>query len=673
MKLDYDRPNAALALELRQVRRGATNLRLAVETANSLPEDFPRDVLIDLCAALEGLEDGTAENSRPVLEYSRSKIPEIRRTFFLVESSEMDIKLGDETPRLYRGMAIDNELTSLIGSVTTALDEYRAQAQERFDDGITNDASQQMPTTTRFKNAPKLASDLIDLSETTSKHLRQKGLDQYKTGETLVRRITDTRNLTLAARSQINSVTIVRRWFDSIRVAIRAMPDLLIKAGQAITVSSDIAQELASWWSRTEHEITKSFINQVQDFGATLQKIGRALKTPRDLTDTEFANAKAIELLIRNQSIPDALARRVTELSFGSDAGSWTPITSWREIRKCINVKLIDVSRTDFKMSRDGHYLSGLRNLNSLSLYGQTEEDVKALAYIDTLSHLGLNSEDISSLSDVRHHKNLRSIDLRVRNLHSVSGIGGLSKLRYMRLYSRVLTDSSDIWKLKDLLGINLNVSKLTSVEGLANLRKLKYLSLTCHAIGDIPGIEYCDDLEEVKLNLPKLTTASKPFPSGIKDLVFHCDEVRDISGLSNLKRLKKLRMSCARLRDISALQDLTELDELRLSCPRVVDFDPLIRLTNLQDVSLVTSCPPDIARDLLNMQSLVSLSLACNSWESLGDLPSSSNVRRIVLSGSGDVDLVPLTVLPKLESVTINGPHASGVGVLREIGVTIY
>ena len=133
--IPHDAPNDALARELSQVAIDANNVAATLNILNVIPADFPTESLIDRCASLAGLKDGTAEMCRNQLELARNRLPAIRREHFLVEDDFTE-ETDDGEPNFYRGMLLDQQLNLLLASVTTALDEYRVQAEERFDDTV---------------------------------------------------------------------------------------------------------------------------------------------------------------------------------------------------------------------------------------------------------------------------------------------------------------------------------------------------------------------------------------------------------------------------------------------------------------------------------------------------------------------------------------------------------
>ena len=139
MPLRHQAPNPALMRELEQVSADAAAVLEALGSVNALPEDFPEQEIRDLCLSLRDLKHGTDEGCRSQLESARNRIPKWRRIHFHVEGeAEAD---SDDVVRLYRDMHLDQRLGRLLISAETALDEYRAQVQEHFDDTVTAEAT----------------------------------------------------------------------------------------------------------------------------------------------------------------------------------------------------------------------------------------------------------------------------------------------------------------------------------------------------------------------------------------------------------------------------------------------------------------------------------------------------------------------------------------------------
>jgi hypothetical protein len=123
-------PTAIPDGELREVESDAGALVAGLaKVSNLLPPDFPAEQLQELLIELQSLPAGTAEGCRQPLEYSRARLPAIRRRFIQTEEESRRQPVDEEAPPpLTRGMPIDKRIVALISSVTTALDEYRSLA-----------------------------------------------------------------------------------------------------------------------------------------------------------------------------------------------------------------------------------------------------------------------------------------------------------------------------------------------------------------------------------------------------------------------------------------------------------------------------------------------------------------------------------------------------------------
>jgi hypothetical protein len=132
-KLEYTTPPPSLMRELNEVAADAGALADQFAITNRLPTDFPIQQVQDLLEGLQALPAGTGEGCRRPLEIAISRLPAIRKKYFETEQQSGGPRDGEETPPLTRGMIIDQRLSALITSITTALDEFRALASLEAD------------------------------------------------------------------------------------------------------------------------------------------------------------------------------------------------------------------------------------------------------------------------------------------------------------------------------------------------------------------------------------------------------------------------------------------------------------------------------------------------------------------------------------------------------------
>ena len=186
---------------------------------NELPAGFPGGSILDLCEALAGLPDGTAEGCRIDLEFARSFLPKVRRGFF-ADADDNRVPDDDTPPPLQREGALDLRLSSLFSAVGTALDEYRFQAEEQVADVVETEAPLPADQATRgalSERAGTLAQDAARIGD----WLETAGVSATGAGHALRRRVKDSENLSRATRAQLEAPTVDRVWLDRLQQAKR--------------------------------------------------------------------------------------------------------------------------------------------------------------------------------------------------------------------------------------------------------------------------------------------------------------------------------------------------------------------------------------------------------------------------------------------------------------------
>jgi formylglycine-generating enzyme required for sulfatase activity len=277
--LAYGPPNAPLGAELDRVAEAAGAVVRALDEANTLAPSFPEAALRDLCAALEGLPEGTAEGCRVDLDVARNWLPMLRRAHF-VDADADEASHEDAEPPLYRDGALDQRLGALIVAVSTALDEYRHQAQEAFEDAtrVEETLAVDRPTTERLRAD---ADAVVDGLEGAIGELDAKGVSASARGDVLRRRLKDGENLTLAAKAQLGAKPVVRRWLAWIGAALKRTPDGIRAAAKAIRVGVDVAEPFKEWWLQMEWDTLDALLKSFRGLSDALDQAADRLPTPR--------------------------------------------------------------------------------------------------------------------------------------------------------------------------------------------------------------------------------------------------------------------------------------------------------------------------------------------------------------------------------------------------------
>ncbi|MTD95618.1 helix-turn-helix domain-containing protein [Hyphomicrobium sp. xq] len=259
MSLQHSRPPHSLSLELQEVARDARDLIVLLERGLNFPPppDFPSEQLKDICRSLTQLPEGTAEGSRPPLEYARRRLPAIRRQYVLSDEAAAD----DEHPRLARGASFDQKLSSLIASVSTALDEYRRLAAEDDVDELPPEAG--IVVSSNSTDAAIAKSEAFDLSlERARETVDQVTQPSSARADDLKRQLLDARGLNQLAAAEISMPVVMRGWLKKVVDALKTTPTIIKRTVAAMRVGTDVTEVLYGRWCEFADDGTKFLFAQ---------------------------------------------------------------------------------------------------------------------------------------------------------------------------------------------------------------------------------------------------------------------------------------------------------------------------------------------------------------------------------------------------------------------------
>lgn len=147
--------------------------------------------------------------------------------------------------------------------------------------------------------------------------------------------------------------------------------------------------------------------------------------------------------------------------------------------------------------------------------------------------------------------------------------------------------------------------------------------------ISNLNGIQYAKNLQSI--------------------IITGGSNIDDISYLTNLKKLKQIKIGDSDISDISYLSNLTDLMELDMHNNNISNISPLSGLNNLDNIDLDSNNISDIL-PLQKKFKLTSLSLNNNNIQDITELGTNINMQTLQLSGNNISDITAISSLTKLE-----------------------
>jgi Leucine-rich repeat (LRR) protein len=540
-KLTYTTPPPSLMIELREVAADAGALATEITSANQLSADFPAEQLQELLVQLQSLPNGTAEGCRQPLEYTRSRLPAIRRKFIQTELRSHSLcRSVDLPPPLTRGMIIDQRLGTLVNSVTTALDEYRALASVELEDGTDTSPSFKIDTT-----APDVVG-AIAASVVAEKNL---GLGDKRVEEitevtstnadSLRRQMRDARGLLVLARVELRMPEFVPRWYRNTINTIKDYPKLLQKTARAMQVGVDVTRPLADAWSNFTHGYKRLILDSVEQAATGLETVGRKWE------------AEAEQAAIREASAPPPdfdLTRAVEMICAGE-----TPKASWRPW-----IHELDFSE---QILNDLSPLLGLTGLRSLNLGGSDSNNYWPLAGLGALENLNLSRSRIKNVAPLAGLINLKTLDLDDTQVSDLAPLSYLTALETLWLNHTQVSDLGPLSNLAALKELYLDGTPLNEITPIGNLTGLRELWLDGTAVNNLEPIKNLTNLVELWLGNTSVTDL-RPLATlhSLTTLFIDRTEVTDLSPLARLSSLVMLTLEHTPVKNLAPLAGLSEL-----------------------------------------------------------------------------------------------------------------
>lgn len=231
-----------------------------------------------------------------------------------------------------------------------------------------------------------------------------------------------------------------------------------------------------------------------------------------------------------------------------------------------------------YNSSADGVYKNSADLAGKIEIKGKTYDYVGVLMWNDATPAVEDDEEDkVVEFED----ENLKKFILD--KLHAYEGEDSFET--EMNEYNFKLTDKS---YRKDKNSNEIYKSDLEKIESIG-IRGMDAAEENLIEVSSIKGLEYCK-------NLKTLTISSGEIPDDNEEIRYSKGAIKDLTPLSNLKKLELLRLSHNEISDVSPLKDLTRLKYLYISHNNISDISSLKDLTNLENFDFAVNKITDMS-----------------------------------------------------------------------------
>lgn len=537
--LKYEKPPESLADELLEVEQNAQALSDAISKSNQLPTDFPKEEIVELANQLIGISKGTAEGCRQPLEYSRARLPAIRRTFILTPARSIEIDANEiEPPPLMRGERIDDCLARLTTSVATALEEYRRLAS--ISDTLEEtDTSPSIEIDRRDSNIQaaieKSKSTEFKLSNAISE-VDELARPESIAADNLKRQMRDSKRLLGLTRVELSLPSFVPKWFEATVNTLKNYPALVRKTMKSVKIGVDVLQVLANRFSDFQDKVLNAAFDGIKDVADDMIKLSNKWElTAKDAQvekqinepPNDFDMGLVYEMLSNGITVPTAWIPWIKELSFYGGLGISGFGSNISNLEALGELHFLESLSLHFVEVYDLLPISNIKELRSLSIFSKYEVDCSPLKKLTKLTNLDLDLQSNSQLKTVAGIENIQRLGLQRRissnEAIDLSVLKGMQNLQSLEISGFTDEELEKIPKFNNLYALSLSGYKISKLNFVIKLKKLEFLEIYGTNIKDISPAAALEELVELRILY---------------------SDIEDISSLSLNKKLERVLVS---------------------------------------------------------------------------------------------------------------------------------
>ncbi|KAM3926674.1 leucine-rich repeat and guanylate kinase domain-containing protein [Leptodactylus fuscus] len=204
--------------------------------------------------------------------------------------------------------------------------------------------------------------------------------------------------------------------------------------------------------------------------------------------------------------------------------------------------------------------------------------------------HLNLSECTLHNIQILCSYIHLQKLDVSGNEITDLSCVGYMPYLTELNASKNKLSTFFDFNPPKNLMVVNLSFNNITSMKDLSAHRALTTLILNNNNIQEIKGLEKCTSLKHVDLANNNIHTMSGFGNLPIRVLSLASNQIRNITGIENLKLLQTLDLSSNQIASLEGLEGLEFLQSLNLQDNEICQISeiafiedlPLLHILNL-------------------------------------------------------------------------------------------
>ena len=328
-------------------------------------------------------------------------------------------------------------------------------------------------------------------------------------------------------------------------------------------------------------------------------------------------------------------------------------------------VKYLNIGQNKDPLKRNG--LDLMPNIEVLGIGYTSIDDITPVYKFKKLKQLYVSRTGIKDYSFIKNIPTLEGIDFSENDIQDISFLKDYPNLKLVSAAGNNIENIDVLKNLTNLESLNLDNNKIKDISALQNLNHLRAVSLENNNITKLDALNSKNELERLFLSNNSGLELATLKNDSLEQLTVNNTNIRDLSVVSNLPKLKKIVANDNKITTLSHLKNAKVLESVEVNNNKIESLD--------FENSTITSLEikNNKLEDINNIHKLSALENLDASGNKISEFPSNKQNKLINLTVNNNVirTMENVNNLTALKYLTMSNNYVSTLS-LKEKNKTL-
>ena len=293
-------------------------------------------------------------------------------------------------------------------------------------------------------------------------------------------------------------------------------------------------------------------------------------------------------------------------------------------------VKYLNIGQNKDPLKRNG--LDLMPNIEVLGIGYTSIDDITPVYKFKKLKQLYVSRTGIKDYSFIKNIPTLEGIDFSENDIQDISFLKDYPNLKLVSAAGNNIENIDVLKNLTNLESLNLDNNKIKDISALKDLNHLRAVSLENNNITKLDALSSKDELERLFLSNNSGLEIATLKNDNLEQLTVNNTNIRDLSVISNLPKLKKIVANDNKITTLSHLKNAKVLESVEVNNNKIESLD--------FENSTITSLEikNNKLEDINNVHKLSALENLDASGNKISEFPSNKQNKLINLTVNNNV-----------------------------------